>query len=125
MKVLLSIKPEYAKKIFRGEKKYEYRRSVFKKEGIDTIIVYVTKPVGKVIGEFEINNIMEGNPKEIWEETKHYAGIKKKDYLEYFKEREKGFAIGIKNVEVYDTPLNLIDLTPPVKAAPQSFMYLT
>ncbi|SFU78374.1 Predicted transcriptional regulator, contains an HTH and PUA-like domains [Clostridium sp. DSM 8431] len=124
MKVLLSIKPAYAEKIFKGEKKYEYRRSIFKKDGVDTIVVYVTKPVGKVIGEFKIDNIIKGNPKDIWKETKKYSGIKKKDYMEYFKERKNGFAICIKNVEVYENPLNLIDLTPPIKSAPQSFRYI-
>ena len=31
MKILLSIKPEYAHKIFSGEKKFEYRKIIFKK----------------------------------------------------------------------------------------------
>lgn len=31
MKVLLSIKPEFVEKIFAGEKKFEYRRTIFKK----------------------------------------------------------------------------------------------
>jgi predicted transcriptional regulator len=30
MKVLLSIKPQFAEMIFSGTKKYEFRRSVFK-----------------------------------------------------------------------------------------------
>lgn len=124
MKVLLSIKPKYAKKIFEGKKKYEYRRRVFKREKIDTIIVYVTKPVGKVIGEFKIDKIIEDNPNTIWEKTKLYSGIEETDYKEYFKERDKGFAIGIKCTQVYDEPLNLIDINPKIKSAPQSFMYV-
>lgn len=59
MKVLLSIKPEYAQKIFAGEKKYEYRKRIFKRNDVDMIVVYVTKPVGKVVGEFEIAEILE------------------------------------------------------------------
>ena len=34
MKALLSIKPEFADKIFAGTKRYEFRRAVFKKEGV-------------------------------------------------------------------------------------------
>ena len=124
MKVLLSIKPQYAKRIFEGKKKYEYRRNVFKREDIDTIIVYVTKPVGKVIGEFKIDEILEDSPNEIWKKTKLYSGIKKKDYMEYFNKREKGFAIGIKHTQVYDRPLELTDINPQIKSAPQSFMYV-
>ncbi len=124
MKVLLSIKPEYAQKIFTGEKKYEYRRNLFKRDDVDTIVVYVTKPVGKVMGEFEVGDVLEGNPNFIWEQTKLYAGIDKNSYIEYFSQRKIGFAICIKKTKVYKEPLELIDLDPKIKYPPQSFMYI-
>lgn len=124
MKVLLSIKPQYAQRIFDGEKKYEYRRSLFKRENIDTVVVYVTKPVGKVIGEFEIDNVLKGNPNSIWEQTKLYAGIDENAYIEYFSDRETGFAIVIKKTKIYKRPLELAELNPKIKYPPQSFMYL-
>ena len=58
MKVLLSIKPEYAEKIFEGTKKYEFRRSVFKNRNVKTVVVYASSPVQKVIGEFDIEHII-------------------------------------------------------------------
>ena len=58
MKVLLSIKPEYAEKIFNGEKRFEYRRVIFKRKGITTVVVYVTAPISRIMGEFQINNIL-------------------------------------------------------------------
>lgn len=84
MKILLSIKPEYAQRIFKGEKKYEYRKRLFKRNDINSIVVYVTKPVGKVIGEFEIAEILEDNPMIIWEKTKKYSGISKKGLFRIF-----------------------------------------
>lgn len=124
MKVLLSIKPEYAERIFTGEKKYEYRRSLFKRENISTVVVYVTKPVGKVIGEFEIDSVLKDSPYSIWEKTKLYAGIDEDAYIEYFSEREIGFAIGIKRIKLYKKPLDLVELNPNIKYPPQSFMYI-
>lgn len=124
MKVLLSIKPEYVERIFAGEKKYEYRRSLFKRSDIKTIVVYATKPVGKVVGEFEIDDILSGNPDSIWEQTKLYAGIDEDSYIKYFSERENGFAIGIKKAKIYKRPLELIELNPNIKYPPQSFMYI-
>lgn len=124
MTVLLSIKPEYAEKIFQGEKRYEYRKRLFKRKDINRIIVYSTMPVGKVIGEFEINEIIEGSPISIWTKTKEYSGINKKNYTEYFRDKKTGFAISIKNVTVYKTPLDLKELNPNIKCAPQSFMYI-
>lgn len=42
MKVLLSIKPEFAEKIFSGEKKFEFRRSIFKDKTVKTVLVYAS-----------------------------------------------------------------------------------
>ncbi|MDO4401917.1 MAG: ASCH domain-containing protein [Clostridiaceae bacterium] len=124
MKVLLSIKPKYVQRIFEGEKKYEYRKSLFKKDGINTIVIYATKPVGKVVGEFTFDTIIKANPEVLWEETKSNSGISKKDYLEYFKEKDNAYAIEIKDFQKYDNPLSLEELNPNIKSAPQSFMYI-
>lgn len=124
MKVLLSIKPEYAKRIFDGEKKYEYRTSVFKRNDVESVVVYATKPIGKVIGEFKIDEIIEDDPRSLWEKTKLYSGIRKKDYMNYFSKRKKGFAIAIKSTSIYDIPLELEELDPKIKYAPQSFRYI-
>lgn len=124
MKVLLSIKPEYVEQIFNGKKKYEYRKSLFKRSDIKVVVVYATKPVGKVIGEFEIDEIIEDGPNELWEQTKEYSGINKKDYMSYFNERDKGFAIAIKRINRYDIPLDLVDISKDIKVAPQSFRYI-
>ena len=44
MKVLLSIKPEFANKIFEGTKRFEFRKSIFKKE-VKTVVVYASSPL--------------------------------------------------------------------------------
>ena len=80
MKVLLSIKPEFVDKIIKGEKKYEYRKRVFK-ENVDTVVIYSTKPVGKVIGEFEIQDIINDSPICIWSKTYRYSGVSE-DFLD-------------------------------------------
>ena len=50
MRVLLSIKPEFVKEIIEGRKKFEYRKKVFKRPDVSSIVVYATKPYGKVVG---------------------------------------------------------------------------
>ena len=52
MRVLLSIKPEFAEKIFAGTKKYEFRKSIFKNANVKRIVVYASYPVQMVICEF-------------------------------------------------------------------------
>ena len=123
MKVLLSIKPEYANKIFDGSKKYEFRRVIFKNQNVKTVVVYVSYPIQKVVGEFEIAEILNDNLENLWNKTKNFAGIAEKLFYNYFSEKDRGFAIVIKNVKKYNTPLCLkkeFKMLPP-----QSFSYLT
>lgn len=122
MIALFSIKPEYVEKIFSGEKHYEYRKAIFK-NNVKKIVIYCTKPVGMIVGEFEIEDILEDCPKSIWKKTKDYSGVSRTFYDEYFSGREKGYAINIGTKRVYESAINpfevLDSFTPP-----QSFIYL-
>lgn len=62
MKVLLSIKPEFVNEMVLGNKKFEYRKSIFKRADVTDVVVYATKPYGKVVGEFKIDRIIDDNP---------------------------------------------------------------
>ena len=123
MKVLLSIKPEFAMKIFSGTKKYEYRRAIFKNRDIGIVIVYATDPVRRVIGEFEIEHILYDEPQSLWLKTKNYAGISEKRFFDYFTNKLKGYAIKVKKATMYDDPLPLNSLQ--VSSPPQSFVYIS
>ncbi len=122
MKVLLSIKPEFASKIFDGSKKYEYRRVIFKRKGVETIVVYASDPIRRVIGEFDIGEVLHEAPEQLWERTCGYAGITKRRFMQYFSNQEKGFAIGVKQARAYSNSLSLDDLM--LSLPPQSFRYL-
>ena len=122
MKVLLSIKPEYANKIFSGKKKFEFRKKIFKNLDVKTILVYSTMPVGMVIGEFQIDEILSKKPSDLWNETRIYAGVKKDFYDSYFNGSKLGYAIKVKNIKQYEVPRKLKTLG--VKQAPQSFLYI-
>ncbi|MGJ0515138.1 MAG: ASCH domain-containing protein [Methylomicrobium sp.] len=122
MIALFSIKPEYVEKIFSGEKLYEYRKAIFK-SNVKKIVIYCTKPVGMIVGEFEVEDILEDCPKSIWKKTKDHSGVTRSFYDEYFSGREKGYAINIGIKKVYKSAVNpfevLDSFTPP-----QSFVYL-
>lgn len=122
MKVLLSIKPEFAEKIFDGTKKYEFRRAVFKNPYIKTIILYASSPVSKVIGEFDVECILTDDIEKIWEKTKDFAGIDKSFYLQYFSNKQYAHAIKVKKSRRYK---KLLDLKERYGiSAPQSFAYV-
>lgn len=122
MKVLLSIKPEFAEQIFNGTKKYEFRRTLFKNREVKTIVVYASSPVQQVIGEFDIEDILSDDISSLWDKTKEHSGISKSYFLKYFSNKERGYAIRIKQTRRYHRGLSIRDdfnVSPP-----QSFMYL-
>ncbi len=123
MKVLLSIKPEYAEKILSGEKHYEFRKSIFKNSDVDKVIIYATKPLGKVIGEFDIDHVMQDNPDKIWKMTKNFSGITYEFFNQYFQGKSRAFAIKVKNPSTYSNPIELSEILPS-GIAPQSFCYI-
>ena len=120
--VLLSIKPEFAHKIFEGSKKFEFRKQVFKDTSVKKVIVYSSSPEQKVIGEFEIETILSDTPNNIWIQTKLYSGISQKFYDEYFKGRDNAYAIKVASTKKYRKEKSLADYN--VQSAPQSFAYV-
>ncbi|OEF21057.1 hypothetical protein A145_04940 [Vibrio splendidus 5S-101] len=123
MKALLSIKPEFVEKIMSGEKLFEFRKAVFKRPGVKSVVIYSTMPEGKIVGEFEIGVILKSHPEDLWKETEKSSGIQKQFFDMYFSEREVAYAIQIKKFKKYDTPINPYEVEPNFKA-PQSFKYI-
>ncbi|EHU9652305.1 ASCH domain-containing protein [Enterococcus faecalis] len=119
--ILLSIHPKFVDKIMTGEKKFEFRR-VIAKRNPNKIIIYSTSPVCKVIGEAEVEDIIIDNPEKVWKETKKISGVEKEFYVEYFDNRDLAVAYKLKNVIKYISPIDLKDFG--IKVAPQSFVYV-
>ncbi len=121
MKVLLSIKPEFADRIFEGTKRFEYRRMIFKKP-VDRVIVYASAPTSKVIGEFEISGLLYHDLPTLWHKTSKYSGISEQYFYSYFLNKRYGFAIQIGQTLRYRSPLVLQE-TYGIKP-PQSYAYI-
>lgn len=122
MKVLLSIKPEFAEKIFNGTKKYEFRKNIFKNKSVDKVVVYASSPVQCVIGEFEIETILNDDINRIWEQTHKDSGISEEFYRTYFAHKTNAYAIKIGKVTKFKKWKSLSDYK--INFAPQSFVYL-
>ena len=105
MKVLLSIKPEFVEKIFFKDKKYEFRKVLFKKD-VESVVIYSTMPVGRIVGEFTIANIHSYCPEKLWELTKEKAGITYEYYSKYFEGRKIAHALEIGKLQKYEIEIN-------------------
>lgn len=123
MNVLLSIKPKYADAILRGEKRYEFRKTLFKRTDIDRILIYSSSPVKKIVGSFEVGKIVEGKPTKLWDELSYEAGIDEAEFFEYYENKDKGFAIEITNLQQFDEPIDPKQLNSKF-VPPQSFCYI-
>ena len=120
-RILISIKPEYIDKIFDGSKKFEYRKTLCR-QNIDTIIMYSTYPVMRVVGEIQITSIIEDTPDTVWQKTKDFSGITKQFFDKYYSGKNQAIAYKIGKVTKYNKPLKLSDFG--LTHAPQSFVYI-
>ncbi|GAB6091842.1 ASCH domain-containing protein [Furfurilactobacillus curtus] len=123
MKALLSIKPEFVSRIKDGEKRFEFRKIQFK-QPVQTIVVYATRPLGKVVGEFTVKNVLADKPEMIWDATKDGAGVSKTFFDEYYENHKVAVAIEIGDFFSYKKPMSLTDFDESLSVAPQSFCYL-
>ena len=80
---LLSIRPEFSRKILGGSKQYEYRKNIFR-ESVGVVYIYESSPTMMVVGQFRIANIISDDPTSVWNLTNHASGIDKKRYFGRF-----------------------------------------
>lgn len=120
-KILISINPEYVAKILSGEKKYEYRTKAAKRD-VDSLLIYETTPVKRVVAEAKVLEVLELSPKELWDVTSEYSGITKSFFDAYFKGRKIAYAYRLGEIRRYEQPKELSFFG--VKSAPQSFIYI-
>jgi len=125
MNVLLSIKPEFADRILSGEKRYEFRKSVFRDPGaVDSVIMYASSPVKRIVGFFTFSEIIEFPPKVLWQKYGDRSGIANEErFFEYFEGKETGYALKIEEVSEFAEP---VDPTSAVEGfrPPVSFKYV-
>jgi predicted transcriptional regulator len=121
--VLLSIKPEYADKIFRGQKRYEYRRTLYSDRSVNRVVVYASSPVSQVVGEFRVDGTISMSMHALWKRTRGAAGVTWKVFSEYFHGKDHCHAIEVCDPRLYDTPMSLKEAFG-IERPPQSFFYV-
>ena len=122
MNVILSIRPNFCKMIFCGQKVYEYRKRIFSRSDVDKVYVYATKPICRIVGYFTIDEVIADKKNDIWAKTHISGGISKEYFDAYFRNSDTAYAIKIGQVVKLDNP---IDPKSVIKDfhAPQNFMY--
>lgn len=118
----LPIKPEYARRIVAGEKRFEFRKASFASP-VSHIVIYASTPVKKIIGVAAVTSIDICSPSATWENTKHAAGISRRAFREYFYGKKLACAIVIDEVKELDRWVSPHEIVEGFKV-PQSFVYV-
>lgn len=119
--ILLAIKPEFVYKIIKGEKHFEFRRRLCKKE-IDKIYLYAGNPVKKVIAEVEVTGKLVDDKEAVWNITHDFSGISKAFYDSYFEGMKQAGAYCLGEVLEYEKGKELAEFG--ICYVPQSFVYV-
>jgi len=122
MNVLLSIKPEYADRIFAGEKLFEFRR-VVPKQDVERVFVYASAPVQRIIGEFTVRKVVTTTPEKLWRRTHTHAGIARDAFMRYFDGCAEAHALEVAEARRYEQPIDPRERDEKFRP-PQSFVYL-
>ena len=123
MDVILSIKPKYVRAIMNGDKRYEFRKAIFRNHTVDRVFIYSSSPVKRIVALFEIGTILEDHPTALWEMVQEHAGIEDAEFFSYFAGRTRGYAIGISNLHEFDEPIDPREAIPGF-VPPQSYCYV-
>lgn len=120
--VLMSIHPEFADAIMRGDKTVEFRRRPIGSD-VTHVIVYATAPVSAVVAAFSVAGQEVDTPGRLWRKFSRVAGISRRRFFDYYEERETGAGIRVGDVFIPDAPLKLAE-SLGVSRPPQSYQYI-
>ncbi len=121
MKILLSMHKRYIDKMISGEKTFELRRR-FTKRKVNKLYIYETAPTKRVVANANINKVHKLPLNLLWNLTKNSCGITKKEFFEYFKDLDSGYAIELNNFNEYKNKKHLSSFN--IKFPPQSFQFI-
>jgi len=109
---LMSIKPQYARMIFAGVKKYELRKvsgAPIVEEG-SIIIVYVSGRVKGIVGEFQAGRVFKNIPEKIWSIVyKPGTGVREDAWM-YIRGARQAIAIEVKEAIMYERTVTLDEI---------------
>jgi predicted transcriptional regulator len=127
--IIMSIQTKYARKIFAGEKKWEFRKNLPRISTLfpSKVIVYSSGDEKAIIGEFTIKQIVKTSFKQLMIITNSNSDEKAIEWFsKYYKNSKVCGAIEIKEVVEYKIPISLEEIKKVDSdfRPPQNFYYL-
>jgi len=123
-KLVMSMHPEYADRIFSKRKQVEFRKKFSVKWRGCKAVVYGTKPLGALMGEVTLRNVTYGSPDEIWEAFGTMGGCTREEFSGYAGNSDGVYAIELSDAIPYVSPIALAQVSHLINEdlrPPQSF----
>jgi predicted transcriptional regulator/N-acetylglutamate synthase-like GNAT family acetyltransferase len=109
-RLLMSIRPKFARAIVAGDKSVEIRRS-FSSRWIDQrICIYSSAPDRCLLGEATVLSVITGHPEEIWSSYRAQMGCSRTEFDDYARGKSRLAAIELGQATRYERPLPLSEL---------------
>jgi predicted transcriptional regulator len=108
---ILSLRPKYWEQIKEGSKRVEFRRK-FPSVGKNQVkfLVYVTRPVSKIVGEFTSSSIVRNAVDPLLKVVEVRSVEEEFELREYFKGTNFGVAICIEEVFSFKEGISLSEI---------------
>jgi len=95
---LISIHPEHVERIFSGAKRLEFRRR-WTSRSVQTLFIYATAPIQRIVGFVKIARVTQGTPTQLWRLTQEGdGGISRSKLFAYLGSTRTGVAIELSKV---------------------------
>jgi predicted transcriptional regulator len=124
--LLISLHPNHAENILSGVKHVEFRRVRPRVFAGSMVLIYATMPVMKVVGAFEVEQLVSMAPSRLWKAFGSGSGLTRAHMLAYFQGVDAGFGICIKHAWRIRVPKRLLEIREAIPGftPPQCYRYL-
>ena len=126
--LMLSVKPEYAEKLLRGDKTVELRRVLPQRiERGDIVLLYATAPKAVFVGYCRVADILHDSPTALWPRVEGSAGVTRAEYFGYFRTATRAIGIVVESPVEFSGGISLDESRKylPGFMPPRSFRYLS
>lgn len=124
--LVLSIKPEFVRRILDGSKRVELRRVAPRAHDGQPVLIYCSSPVKAFVAQAVVERIETGSRSATWTLVRDVAGVSRAEYRTYFKGAERAVGIWLSNVSPLPDAISLpmIRKRWPWFTAPQSYAFV-
>lgn len=123
--MLVSIRPQFVAQILNGSKTIELRRSRPLVRVGQRLAIYSTLPDGAMVATALVADITDEPKHAFWGRHRREVGVTKREFDDYFRDRESVVGIHLEGVRPLESPISLAQMRDRgIANPPQQWMYL-